>query len=1216
MNMKIRITLNLLTVLALALPARAQTTPPKVDQPEEVLVLSPFEVTANQSTGYLATTSLAGTRINTDLKDVGSAISVVTAEFLRDTGATDNKTLLQYTTNTEVASLLGNFTRASSGNQMEEGTFTTPNTNTRVRGLTAADNTRDFFLTEIPWDGYNIDRVDMQRGPNSILFGMGSPAGIINTSTKTAMFRNYGEAEVRLGSYGANRQTLDINRELLDNELAARLILLRNDDEFRQRPAYSLDRRLFAALRYEPKFLNRGGTKTTLKANYESGKVESNNPRVITPIDFVTPWFANMNRATYNPATVSDNDARYVYSSTDTVAGYYYVPDTGQASANRGSPPVVPPATSPDPVPANPYYQPWLGSFASSYEGGPLTFFNAGSSTPSQMVASSFANLPGARNASGGFDNGIDTFPSNWGRVLVNGDYGTVARRLNLPYANFGLYKNRTMTDPSIFDFYNNLLDGDNKQEWQKFHDFSVSLSQTFLQQKFGYEIAYDKSDYKRGQYSLMTDWRAGIFIDINTTNLDGSPNPNVGKPFIADAGIYGNNQYIVERDSARANAFFTHDFDANRQGGWLRKLLGRHTLSGIYSQDNYQQDQRDFMRWGTDEAYRQLISGNPMSIKNNRRIVHPVVYLSDTSYLNATSPAGLHIPRASAEAVMPSTMKYFYFDSTWNAPAGVGFGDRYINTRTGQIQTQSENPANYVGFRSVDINILDATNPAQRDALTFSASLQRKESDSSAGVWQAFFWDGSVVGMYGLRRDRVKSWSRSGPQAADEHILFDARDAQGRLLYGTDGFEPTIVKKSSPSWSVVTHFNRMVPRRWDEHLPINVSFFYNKSENFQVMGTRYDIYGSTIGLPSGKTNDRGVLLSTKDGRFTVRINKYESNVLDAPSTSGLNTWYIGNNGDTLFTRGENRADVYEYHLGAVGDPSSANDSRTWNYDYQPRAGQTQEQANAQRDAAVAGWRALTANPQIQKFLKAFGYSDFSKIQATTLARLPGFALTEDQVSRGWEYEFTANPTNNWRLTFNASKTEATRSNVGGAAFAEFVGLINTALNNTPAGDIRLWWGGDTNTLLTDWNSTFYSNYSLMKLQEGTFSPELRKWHFNAISTYAFTTGRLKGFYVGGGYRWQDKVAIGYKPVATSNPNIITFDLANPYMGPTEDAIDAWVGYSRKLRGNVNWRIQLNVRNLFKGNELIPLTAQPDGSVAAWRIAPSQVWQVTNTFTF
>ena len=91
-------------VLSLALPgaAFAQSAPttsaPPASTDEEIVVLSPFEVTASESTGYVATTTLAGSRINTQLKDVGSAVSVITSEFMRDTGATDNKTLLQYAT--------------------------------------------------------------------------------------------------------------------------------------------------------------------------------------------------------------------------------------------------------------------------------------------------------------------------------------------------------------------------------------------------------------------------------------------------------------------------------------------------------------------------------------------------------------------------------------------------------------------------------------------------------------------------------------------------------------------------------------------------------------------------------------------------------------------------------------------------------------------------------------------------------------------------------------------------------------------------------------------------------------------------------------------------------------------------------------------------------------------------------------------------------------
>src|SRR5690606_29771597 len=151
------------------------------------------------------TSTLAGTRLNTELKDVGSAISVVTQEFLQDTGATNNETLLVYTLGTEVAGIDGNFTNVpSSGSFSYQGadTFLTPHTNTRVRGLTAADNTRDFFVTDIPWDSFNVDRVDLQRGPNSILFGLGSPAGIINTAVRTADFtETNGEVSARFGRY-------------------------------------------------------------------------------------------------------------------------------------------------------------------------------------------------------------------------------------------------------------------------------------------------------------------------------------------------------------------------------------------------------------------------------------------------------------------------------------------------------------------------------------------------------------------------------------------------------------------------------------------------------------------------------------------------------------------------------------------------------------------------------------------------------------------------------------------------------------------------------------------------------------------------------------------------------------------------------------------------------------------------------------------------------
>ncbi len=138
--------------LVAVLRMHAQTAPaagaPKEE--EAPIQLSPFVVEASEDAdSYKANSTLASTRVRTDLKDSSSALSVVTQQFLRDTDAKNNQDLLRYTTNTEVAGLHGNFTGQAANPQYIEPLIN-PSANTRVRGLDAADNTRDYFLTDIP----------------------------------------------------------------------------------------------------------------------------------------------------------------------------------------------------------------------------------------------------------------------------------------------------------------------------------------------------------------------------------------------------------------------------------------------------------------------------------------------------------------------------------------------------------------------------------------------------------------------------------------------------------------------------------------------------------------------------------------------------------------------------------------------------------------------------------------------------------------------------------------------------------------------------------------------------------------------------------------------------------------------------------------------------------------------------------------------------------
>jgi hypothetical protein len=283
----------------------------------------------------------------------------------------------------------------------------------------------------------------------------------------------------------------------------------------------------------------------------------------------------------------------------------------------------------------------------------------------------------------------------------------------------------------------------------------------------------------------------------------------------------------------------------------------------------------------------------------------------------------------------------------------------------------------------------------------------------------------------------------------------------------------------------------------------------------------------------------------------------------------------------------------------------------------------TVEQAQAYENVVIAAWREWQAKvaTDYPGFYEAWGIDLEAPLRegatnGITQSVPNGFRLTEDSVSRGYEFEFSAQATRNWRFAFNAAKTKANRTNIGGPVLADWIADYQEFLAG-PGGDLRIWWGtagNDTARIL--WYRNVGSEWAQRALQEGTNVPELREWRFNAITNYDFTEGRLKGFNIGGGLRWQDEIVIGYRPVPGETATELSFDIENPYMGPSETDIDLWFGYQRRIADKIDWRIQLNIRNVTQGDGLIPISTQPDGTPAAYRIAPPRTFTLTNTFRF
>ena len=149
-------------------------------------------------------------------------------------------------------------------------------------------------------------------------------------------------------------------------------------------------------------------------------------------------------------------------------------------------------------------------------------------------------------------------------------------------------------------------------------------------------------------------------------------------------------------------------------------------------------------------------------------------------------------------------------------------------------------------------------------------------------------------------------------------------------------------------------------------------------------------------------------------------------------------------------------------------------------------------------------------------------------------------------------------------------------------------------------------WNGNVNSL------------NALRGKDGTVSLEQRKERINLISTYSFLDdSRFKGVTVGGALRWQSAIATGYETEV--NDGVVTPIVSRPFLGPEELNGDAWVSYERQLSLRdrpIDWKIQLNVRNLIGGDDYIPVVTNPDGTVAVVRNPPTREVFLTNSFSF
>ncbi|MCJ7421517.1 TonB-dependent receptor [Sphingomicrobium astaxanthinifaciens] len=161
----------------------------------------PIVVTGKRD-GYGADRSASATKTDSDLNDVPQAVSIVTAEQISDQALRSIGDVVSYVPGISI----------ESGEGHRDAIV--------IRGLSS---TADFFTDGLRDDVqhyrglYNVERVEVLKGPNALVFGRGGGGGVVNRVIKRPFHDEYVAGAVSIDSEGAGFAELDLNSPLSGN---------------------------------------------------------------------------------------------------------------------------------------------------------------------------------------------------------------------------------------------------------------------------------------------------------------------------------------------------------------------------------------------------------------------------------------------------------------------------------------------------------------------------------------------------------------------------------------------------------------------------------------------------------------------------------------------------------------------------------------------------------------------------------------------------------------------------------------------------------------------------------------------------------------------------------------------------------------------------------------------------------------------------------------
>jgi catecholate siderophore receptor len=227
-----------LTAVALALPAAAQTPPQADAKPAAEQALPEVKAKGKAtSQGTYKADTVSSPKVMTPLVNTPQTITVIKKELLLEQGATT------------LAEALGNTPGITF--QMGENGNTQTGDSIFMRGF---DTQQSIFVDGIrdigtfSRDTFNIEQVEVVKGPAGADIGRGSPTGYVNLATKLPTLDDLASGSITIASGSRKRVTADVNRAipLLGDGTAVRINFQKTDSGAVERDHVKKDSWAFA----------------------------------------------------------------------------------------------------------------------------------------------------------------------------------------------------------------------------------------------------------------------------------------------------------------------------------------------------------------------------------------------------------------------------------------------------------------------------------------------------------------------------------------------------------------------------------------------------------------------------------------------------------------------------------------------------------------------------------------------------------------------------------------------------------------------------------------------------------------------------------------------------------------------------------------------------------------------------------------------------------